>query len=684
MFSVMWSEHCSYKSSRRHLRTLPTGGERRRRRAGRERRRHRHRRRAARSRSRSSRTTTRARSSRTRAPRPASAASCATSSRWARGRSRSSMRSRFGDPTDARTAPPGRRRRARRRRLRQLRRRADGRRRARLRPDATPSNPLVNVMAIGAARGAPADAGSGARTRQPRGALRLDDRARRDRRRERAGQRDLRPTTSASKRPSVQVGDPFAEKLLIEASLELIERGLVGGPPGPRRRRASPARRRRPPDRGRDRDRRRPRRRSRRRETGPGAVRGHDHRSRQERMCAIVAPAIGSTPCARCARDGACRRRSSAVSQAMGLIQVVSGDAELAAIPASALTSDAIVFDRLATPPPRPAPRPRPALRASPATACRSGAWIRGRAAGPARRPEPGSRAWVTTQYDETVGTDTVAGRRTGGAASCASRARRKALVATTDAQAAVAAHDPWLGAAMAVAECARNVAITGARPLGVTNCLNFGDPTDAEAFWRLRRVGARARRRLPGAWACRSPAATSASTTPRRRDRIPPTAQIGIVGLLDDVERRVSPAFRQEGDADRPRRRGVARARGLGLRRHWPAPRPTTGRRPSTWRARRRSRTGSSWRLAASLARLGPGRLRRRPGRGARGVRHLVGPRRPAPGRHRLDAIGRPLRREPRPCRGDRRPGLVEALRPGARASACPSGGSAWSAASG
>ena len=55
-----------------------------------------------------------------------------------------------------------------------------------------------------------------------------------------------------------------------------------------------------------------------------------------------------------------------------------------------------------------------------------------------------------------------------------------------TDSQPAVAQVDPALGAALAVAECARNIAVTGARPLGLTNCLNFGNPNIPEAYWQL------------------------------------------------------------------------------------------------------------------------------------------------------------------------------------------------------
>jgi len=231
-----------------------------------------------------------------------------------------------------------------------------------------------------------------------------------------------------------------------------------------------------------------------------------------------------------------------------GLIRVVSGGETLAAISAAALTSDAIVFDRVARPPVK--------TRAAPAPGAPSEA---GEGL-PERGMDPGavlmallgdanlgSRAWVTTQYDETVGTDTIAaGERA--AAVLRIKGSRKGLVAATDAQATVAAHDPWLGAAMAVAECARNVAITGARPLGVTNCLNFGDPTDPEAFWQftesVRGLGD----------ACRALGLPVTGGNVSFYNASPagailPTTQIGIVGLLEDVDLLVSPAFRRAGD---------------------------------------------------------------------------------------------------------------------------------------
>ena len=124
-----------------------------------------------------------------------------------------------------------------------------------------------------------------------------------------------------------------------------------------------------------------------------------------------------------------------------------------------------------------------------------------------------------------------------------------KALVASTDANAPVGVLDPWLGAAMSVAEATRNVAITGARPLGVTNCLNFGDPTRPEAFWQL----SEAVRGLSDACIALGLPVTGGNVSLYNESpasAIAPTPEIGVVGLLDDVAKRTGPAFRAEGNA--------------------------------------------------------------------------------------------------------------------------------------
>ena len=157
------------------------------------------------------------------------------------------------------------------------------------------------------------------------------------------------------------------------------------------------------------------------------------------------------------------------------------------------------------------------------------------------------SRHEVFHQYDSTVGADTVAGPGRG-AAVLRVKGTTKALVATTDGNQAVGVLDPWLGAALSVAEATRNVSITGARPLGVTNCLNYGDPTRAEAFWQLTE-GVRGL-----ADACRALGLPVTGGNVSLYNESPtgsiaPTPEIGVVGLLDDVATLVGPAFEQAHD---------------------------------------------------------------------------------------------------------------------------------------
>ena len=348
-----------------------------------------------------------------------------------------------------------------------------------------------------------------------------------------------------SKRPSVQVGDPFAEKLLIEASLELIERGLVVGlqdlgAAGITCAASETADRagtgmaidleaipRREPG------------------LAPFEVMISES---QERMLAIVEPEQLPAVLEICARWGLPAAVIGRVTDD-GDVTVRDGDDELARIPAAALTSDAIVHERPASPPAR--------RRAAPAP----GAPIVASDQLPERGMDPGavllallgapnlaSRRPVFEQYDSTVGTLTAAGPGKG-AAVLRVRGTAKALVATTDASAPIGAFDPWLGAAMSVAEATRNVSITGARPLGVTNCLNFGDPTRPEAFWQLQE----AVRGLGDACRALGLPVTGGNVSlynESPRSAILPTPEIGVVGLLDDIARLVGPAFVSEGDA--------------------------------------------------------------------------------------------------------------------------------------
>ena len=353
----------------------------------------------------------------------------------------------------------------------------------------------------------------------------------------------------ASKRPSVQIGDPFAEKLLIEASLELIERGLVEGlqdlgaagitcatsetadRAGTGIRVDLDAIPRREPG------------------MEPFEVMISES---QERMLAIVRPERFADVAAVCTRWGLPCAAIGHVTDD-GDITILTGGLEggleLARIPARFLTSDAIVHERPATPPERrraaPAPgAPEIASDQLPERGMDPGAVLLALLGS----PNLASRRAVFEQYDSTVQAATVAGPGQG-AAVLRVTGTSKALVAATDGNAGVSAADPWLGAAMSVAEAARNVAITGARPLGVTNCLNFGDPARPEAFWQL----SEAVRGLGDACRALGLAVTGGNVSLYNESasgRIQPTPQIGVVGLLDDASRAVGPAFRAAGDA--------------------------------------------------------------------------------------------------------------------------------------
>jgi phosphoribosylformylglycinamidine synthase II len=362
-----------------------------------------------------------------------------------------------------------------------------------------------------------------------------------------------------SRRPSVQVGDPFAEKLLIEASLELVARGLVEGlqdlgAAGITCAVSETADR-----------------------SGTGIALDLDAVPRrelglepfevmisesQERMLAIVRPERWDAVREVCQRWGLSAAVVGRVTSD-GDVTVVAGgideagrsrarDGVLARVPARALASDAIVHQRLALPPTRrrraPAPGGGGSAIASPDLLPERGMDPGAVLATLLGRPNLASRRWVFEQYDWNVGAATVAGPGRG-AAVVRVNGTRKGLVASTDGVGPIGVLDPWLGAALSVAEATRNVAVAGARPLGVTNCLNFGDPTRPEAFWQL----SEAVRGLGDACRALGLPVTGGNVSLYNESpdgAILPTPEIGAVGLLEDLDDRVGPALARDGDA--------------------------------------------------------------------------------------------------------------------------------------
>ena len=331
------------------------------------------------------------------------------------------------------------------------------------------------------------------------------------------------------KRPSVQIGDPFTGKKLIEASLELVERGLVQslqdcGAAGLASSLSEMAA-------GYGIDVHLDRVPLREEGMEPWEVMISES---QERMVAIVAPERLA------AVEEVCRRWELAHAvigevTASGLLRALVDGEPVGEIPARLLTDACPRYDVERAPRTPPAERPVTAAPPVPDALVE----LLG-------SPGLRSRAFVFRRYDQLVQSRTV--RRPGlDAAVLRLRPSLRGLAVSLDGQGRLAALDPRTGGALAVLEAARNVACAGAEPLGVTDCLNFGNPEKPEVGWELAEA-------IEGmALACEAlgiPVVSGNVSLYNDTDgrSIHPTPVVGCVGLLEDV-RRVPGGWR-EGDA--------------------------------------------------------------------------------------------------------------------------------------
>jgi phosphoribosylformylglycinamidine synthase len=161
--------------------------------------------------------------------------------------------------------------------------------------------------------------------------------------------------------------------------------------------------------------------------------------------------------------------------------------------------------------------------------------------------PTIASKMWVYRQYDHTVRTNTVIGPG-GDAAVVRIRNTRRALALKTDCNGRYCYLDPREGARIAVAEAARNVACTGGRPLAITNNLNFGNPRRPEVYYQLREATAGM------AEACEALGTPVTGGNVSLYNENPggavfPTPVIGMVGLIDDLDHITRSNFSVEGD---------------------------------------------------------------------------------------------------------------------------------------
>jgi phosphoribosylformylglycinamidine synthase II len=343
---------------------------------------------------------------------------------------------------------------------------------------------------------------------------------------------------SHDKRPSVQVGDPFTEKLLIEASLELVRRGLVvgfqdlgaGGISCPTSEMSSKA------------------------GTGMRVYVDAVHRREpgmepfevmisesQERMLAVVEPEKVGEVMDVCTRWELQARVVGEVTKS-GRIEVVSDDRVVADLPANALADEGPVYDR---------ERRRPEWL----DAVQGGG--RGDAPPPDLRdaflailssPAESSKRWVWEQYDHMIFLGTVRGPG-GDAAVIRLPGRPEAVAISVDGPARYCYLDPYEGARLAVAEAARNVAATGAVPAAVTDCLNFGNPEKPGVMWQFAEVvrGIGDACRAFGTPVVGGNVSFYNETNGRA---IFPTPVIGMLGVLEDAQRALGHAWRTEGDS--------------------------------------------------------------------------------------------------------------------------------------
>jgi phosphoribosylformylglycinamidine synthase len=352
-----------------------------------------------------------------------------------------------------------------------------------------------------------------------------------------------RELTEESKedRPAVQVGDPFKEKLLLEACLELLQRDAVAGiqDMGAAGLTCSTCETASRGDSGIEIDLAKVPKRE------PGMTPYEIMLSEsQERMLIIAKRGKESVvreifdkwdvPCAEIGR----------VTDD-GLMRVRNNGSVAAEIPAKPLAEDAPLYSREA--------KKVTAESAEDAEFIKKISAISASSAVNSLRellrdPTIASKNWVYRQYDHTVRTGTLV-RPGSDAAVFQIKYANKILAATTDCNSLYCALDPREGGKIAVAEAARNLTCSGARPLAVTDNLNFGNPYKPENFWQLREA-------VEGiAEACRAfdTPVTGGNVSLYNESPagvVDPTPTVAMVGLIDKVEHVTTQWFKDEGDA--------------------------------------------------------------------------------------------------------------------------------------
>ena len=345
-----------------------------------------------------------------------------------------------------------------------------------------------------------------------------------------------------AKRPSVQVGDPFMEKLLIECTLDVLYAGLVEGIQDLGGAGISCAT-------------------SELASNGEGGMHVHLDRvllrdptlspeeilmsESQERMCAVVTPEHIDAFMDICRTWEVEAVVIGEVTDSGRLTIDWHGD-RIVDVPPRTVAHEGPVYDR-----PMQHPRDLDALAADDANALarpHTAEDIRATLLRMVASPNLASKSWVTSQYDRYVLGNTVLAQPEDAGMVRIDEESGLGVAVSTDCNARFVRLDPYEGAKLALAESYRNVAVTGARPLAVTNCLNFGSPEDPEVMWTFAEV---VRGLADGCLELGIPVTggnvsfynSTADTA------ILPTPVVGVLGVIDDVERRTPMAWGPDGE---------------------------------------------------------------------------------------------------------------------------------------
>ncbi len=211
----------------------------------------------------------------------------------------------------------------------------------------------------------------------------------------------------------------------------------------------------------------------------------------------------------------------------------------VADLPIGALADDAPLYDRPAAAPDTQ-PRTKPAAGKHPETAKALRALL--------DSPNVASKKWVYRQYDSIVQSNTVLGPGSD-AAVIRIKGSRRAMALKVDSNPRACALDPYLGAVATVCEAARNVACAGARPVGITNCLNYGNPERPEVMWQFIR-GVEGLRDASIAFGAPVVSGNVSFYNETEGHPIPPTPTIAVLGVMNDVAKHVTQFFKNAGDA--------------------------------------------------------------------------------------------------------------------------------------